>query len=78
MTIETIKTLSLNQVETLWRNGRISGETATQYVRAWNAGPHITQCVIADGAFRTFEPKPSNAVFYRHYQETFNLQLEVA
>jgi hypothetical protein len=76
-TIEDLKLRSLNEVERLWRAGCISETLATEYVRLWNTGPHLTQCVIWDGAFRTFDPERSSAL-YRYLKDEFNLQLQEA
>ena len=51
-----LATYSLNQVEQMYRNGTIGRADIVEYLRAWNAGPHFTQAVFADGSIRNFEP----------------------
>jgi hypothetical protein len=68
------KTASLNDVERMYRNGTASVQEVTEYLRAWNAGPHFTQAVLSDGAIRNFDPEKSG-VFYRHLKDEFGLRL---
>ena len=47
-----LKHASLNDVEMMYRYGRISTDELDQYLRAWNAGPHFTKAEWRDGAIR--------------------------
>ncbi len=48
---------SLNDVERMYNNGTVSWDDLVTYIRAWNAGPHFTQAVYADGKIRNFDPE---------------------
>ena len=48
---------SINQIEEMARFGSITEADITAYLRAWNAGPHFTQAVWADGRIRNFDPE---------------------
>jgi hypothetical protein len=65
--------LNLEQVNQQFRNGQISEDEAKEYVRAWNAGPHITQAVIFHGEIENFDPETSNK--YRHLYDEFGVKL---
>jgi len=52
---------SINQIEQMARYGSITEQEVTDYLRAWNAGPHFTQAVWADGAIRNFDPEQGGA-----------------
>ena len=43
---------TLNEVEGMYREGRISTDELNQYLHAWNAGPHFTKAEWLDGAVR--------------------------
>ena len=58
-----LNNLSLDQVDQRYRDGRISEECVAEYLRAWNAGPVMSQAVLRDGAIRVFDPETS---IYRH------------
>jgi len=65
----------LNEVERMYRQGNVSDEEVTEYLRAWNATPgRFTQAVLLDGAIRNFDPEKSG-VFYRHLKDRFGLKL---
>jgi hypothetical protein len=69
-----ISNLSINQVEKLYRQGLITEEKVTEYLKSWNAEPHFSQAILSGGAIRTFDPEKSG-IFYRHLQEKFGLIL---
>jgi len=65
---------SLNEVERMYRCGSVTYEEVRDYLRRWNAGPHFTQAVLADGAIRNFDPEKSGWA-YRHLAGEFGLRL---
>ena len=67
---------SLNEIEQLFRDGRITEEQATSYLRLWNAGPHFTQAVISDNAIRNFDPENKNYITcYKHLFDKFGVRV---
>lgn len=56
---------SLNQVETYFKDGKVSRAEVTAYLREWNAGPHFTQAVIFGRSILNFEPKSFPAYLKR-------------
>ena len=49
-----LKNCSLEQVDTLYRNGYISEKEALEYIEEWNKGPHLTYTVLRDGKIRNY------------------------
>lgn len=49
--------LSLERVESLYNNGQMSDSELIEYIREWNAGPHMTQAVYRDGKIRNYDPE---------------------
>ena len=54
---EKLLSYTLNQVGRMLRDGEITEREATEYVRAWNAGPHFTQAVITVHGIKNFNPE---------------------
>lgn len=58
---------SLNEVEQLLQQCRISRDQAVAWVRLWNAGPHLTQAIVRNGRIKNMDPEvlwklyPANA-----------------
>ncbi len=38
-----LQSKSLNEVEQLYKAGRITEQELIDYIKAWNSGPHFTQ-----------------------------------
>ena len=64
-----LRTKTLEEVEVLYQRALISFEETRDYVRKWNAGPHLTQAVIFDGRIRNFDPETNRA--YKHLYAEF-------
>lgn len=54
---------SLSQVETYFKDGKVTRADVTAYLREWNAGPHFTQAVLAGNRILNFEPENIPARF---------------
>ena len=67
-------TANLNDVECGFLRSDYSEKEVTEYLRAWNAGPHFTQAVLYDGRIRNFDPEKSGWC-YRHVAEKFGVKL---
>lgn len=74
MTEKDLSHRSLNDVDLLYQQGRITEDEVTRYLIAWNAGPVHTQAVLQDGRIKNFLPENSG-VFYRHLKDKFGLRL---
>ena len=61
---------TLEEVELLYQRALISFEETRDYVRTWNAGPHLTQAVIFDGRIRNIDPETR---LYKHLYAEFGI-----
>ena len=66
-----LATYSLDQVQELTRREAVSPEELTDYLRAWNAGPHFTRAVWCDGSIRNFDPATG---VHRHLWQKYGVQ----
>lgn len=62
---------SISEMQDKYRYGSVSDADMQEYLRAWNAGPHFTQAVFADGAIRNFDPESGS---YKHLWEKFGVR----
>jgi len=68
---------SLAEMENLCRDGRVTDEEMTAYLRAWNATPsRFTQAVWADGRCRQIVPTEQPCA-YRRLWAQYGVRAEV-
>lgn len=71
---ESLRKMSPSEVETAYRRGLVKMVDLVAYAREWNSGPHFSQLVFMDDAFRLFDPESGpQSVFYRHLFKEFGV-----
>jgi hypothetical protein len=71
--MKNLNNYSLAQVDSMYQNGALSTDEVTDYLRAWNAGPHFTQAVIWHGSIRQFDPETNH--FYQQLYKTYGVRV---
>lgn len=65
---------SLTDVESYYRQGRVSREEVVKYIRKWNSAPRFTQAVLIDSRIVNFDPEEQGWK-YKHLAEEFGVCL---
>ncbi len=72
MSTSPLSQYSLGDIDTMYRDGRVSEDEVAEYLRAWNATPgRFTQAVLRDGGIRQFDPEVSKP--YRELWDKFGV-----
>lgn len=71
---EALRGCSLQTAEDRYRQGRATREEVAAFLRAWNAGPVLTQAVLVDERIRNFDPVERRGM-YGHLYEEFGVRM---